>query len=98
MLPVMTIVEGRISEERSKGFEAAYGVLRAGVLTPGLRMSFLARDAADSMFYRIITVWESREALDRMPSNAEVPATIALSRSVGVEPQLRVHDIPQSKP
>ncbi len=98
MLPVMTIVEGRISEGKSKDFEAAYGVLRAGALTPGLRMSFLARDTVDSTFYRIITVWESHEALDRMRSNAQVPAAIALFRSVGVEPQLRVHDIPQSIP
>jgi len=94
----MTIVEGRISEGKSKDFEAAYGVLRAGALTPGLRMSFLARDTVDSTFYRIIAVWESREALDRMCSNAQVPAEIALFRSVGVEPQLRVHDIAQSIP
>ena len=98
MLPVMTIVEGRVSESKSKDFEAAYGALKGGALSPGLRMSFLARDTADSKFYRIITVWESREALDRMRSSGQVPAAIALFRSVGVEPQLRVHDVPQTMP
>jgi len=80
----MTIVEGRISDGKSKDFEAAYSALRAGALAPGLRTSFLARDTADSAFYRIITLWESREAFDRMRSSAQVPAAIVLFRGVGV--------------
>ena len=98
MLPVMTIVEGRIPESKSNDSEAAYGALKAGALTPGLRMSFLARDTADTKFYRIVTVWESREALDRIRSSAQVLAAIALFRRFGVEPQLQVHEIPQTIP
>lgn len=98
MLPVMTIVEGRIPESKSNDSEAAYGALKAGALTLGLRMSFLARDTADTKFYRIVTVWESREALDRIRSSAQVPAAIALFRRFGVEPQLQVHEIPQTIP
>jgi len=92
----MTVVEGRVPQSNPKAFETAYAALKGRPLPPGLTTSFLTRDSADPGFYRVITVWESREALERMRSNTEVPAAIALFRNVDVEPQFQLHDIPES--
>lgn len=88
MMTVMTIVKGRVPESNVSDLEKAYNAIKAdSIFPPGLRMSFLARDTTDRESYFILTVWESREALEKMRSSKQMPAAVAVFRSVNVEPQ-----------
>lgn len=98
MTGAITVVEGRIAESKADVFEAAYRAVRDSDLPKGFRMSFLIRSASDPELYRIVTVWESRDALDRMRSSTKVPKAVALFSDAGVDPQVSIFEIRQSLP
>ncbi len=97
-MEVMTVVEGRVPQSKMKDFESAFASMKGGPTPPGWKMSFMLRDSEDPEVYRLSTLWESREALERYRSNTKVPTAFLLFRSVGVEPQLRVFEIPARLP
>ena len=45
--------------------------------------------------WRILTVWENREALDAMRSSGETPRGVLMFRSAKAEPALSVFEIVQ---
>lgn len=95
----MTIVKGRVVESKSSELEKTYDALKTGAdLPPGLQMSLLARDATDPESYFILTVWESRDALERMRSSGQVPAAVAAFKNLGVEPQISISEIRKRLP
>jgi len=97
-MEVITIVEGKVPASRAKDFETAYASLKQGALTPGLVRSSLLRNSDASQIYRIETVWESREALDKMRSSTQTPVAIELFRKVGASPRLEIYDVVNSVP
>ncbi len=94
VMEVMTVVEGRVSRSRIGEFEEAYATIKEQAKPPGWKRSMLLRDTGEQGLYRISTLWESREALDKMRKNSRVPVALALFRDVGVEPNVRVFEIP----
>ncbi len=93
-MQVMTVVEGRVPILRAGDFEAAYASVKDQVKPPGWKRSMLLRDTKEEGLYRVSTLWETREALDEMRKSTSVPVAIALFRNVGVEPNLRIFEIP----
>ncbi len=96
-MQVMTVAEGRVPASRSKEFENAYMSLRKGRLPEGLVESSLLRDENNPEIYRIATVWESREILEKnrkiWEEKNQLPAAVLLFKKVGAEPELRIFDI-----
>ncbi len=93
-MEVMTVVEGKVPESKRKEFESTYASARDQPKPPGWMMSMLLRDVNEEGLYRISTRWETREALEKMRVGTKVPVALALFRNVGVEPNLRVFEIP----
>lgn len=93
-MEVMTVVEEKVSLSRMGEFERAYASIKDQVKPPGWKRSMLLRDNGEEGLYRISTLLESREALDEMRRNSRVPVAVALFRDVGVEPSVRVFEIP----
>jgi quinol monooxygenase YgiN len=60
--------------------------------------TFLLQDVADQTFWRIISVWKSREALDEMRNSGETPTGVLMFRNVGAEPKLSIFNVPASAP
>jgi heme-degrading monooxygenase HmoA len=89
---VITVLEAHVAEDRLERLEAAY---RDGTaeFPPGLVETFLARDTSDPTLCRIVTVWESREALERMRSSVEKPKGVQIFESAGATPKLSVLDV-----
>ena len=75
-------------------FEAAYSSVKDQPKPPGWKRSMLLRDTTEQGMYRVSTLWENRQALEEMRKSAGVPVAIGLFRKVGVEPTLRVFEIP----
>ncbi len=91
---VLTILDARVAEERWDDLRRAYveATTSADGLEPGLVRTFLAQSASDREAWRIITLWESRAALDSMRS-AGPPRGPLMFRAAGAEPTLSVWEI-----
>jgi len=89
---VITILEAQVAPDNVAVLEAAYkqGIER---LDAGITQTFLVRSAKDSRAWRIITVWESRDALEQMRRSGETPRGVLMFRTADAEPVLSVFDV-----
>lgn len=89
---VMTILEGRVSEENWPALEQAYHQ-GAEQEEPGLVRSYLVHAQKESDLWRILTIWTSREALEAMRKSMETPRGVLMFRAAHSEPVLSIYDI-----
>jgi quinol monooxygenase YgiN len=89
---VITILEATVAPDKAALLEAAY---RQGIdqLDAGITQTFLVRSSKDSNVWRIITVWESRDALEQMRRSGETPRGVVMFRTADAEPVLSVFDV-----
>ncbi len=89
---VTTILEARVAPEKADMLEEAY---RQGVqhLDAGIVQTFLLHSSKEPDLWQIVTVWESRAALDEMRQTASVPRGVLMFRAAGAEPMLAVFDV-----
>jgi quinol monooxygenase YgiN len=89
---VITILTARVAPERAADLEKAY---REGTAElPGdIVETFLARDSEDPNLHRILTVWSSREALDRMRAGPGKPKGVQIFEAAGAAPQLSIQEV-----
>ncbi len=92
---VMTILEGRVSEDNWSALELAYQE-GSQVNEPGLVQSFLIHSTREADLWRIITLWSSREALETMRQSNEAPRGVLMFRQAHAEPQLSIFDVLQA--
>ncbi len=65
----------------------------AGELPPGLLQSFLTHSASHPAVWQIVTLRDSREALDQMRSSGRTPGGVLMFRAAGAEPALSLFDV-----
>ncbi|HEY3473659.1 MAG TPA: antibiotic biosynthesis monooxygenase [Anaerolineales bacterium] len=94
---VITVLEGHIKAENWSAFQIDYQS-RIIELPPQMVQTYLLQSATDQTLWQIISVWESREALDEMRNSGETPAGVLVFRNVGVEPKLSIFSVPLSAP
>ncbi|KCZ73258.1 hypothetical protein ANME2D_00321 [Candidatus Methanoperedens nitroreducens] len=97
-MEVITIVEGNVPISKAEEFETAYASLKQETLSPGLIRSYLLRNSNNPEIYRIETVWESREALEKMRRSTQTPKAIELFQKIKATPHLEIYDIVLSLP
>ena len=87
---VMTILNAAVQPERVGDLERTY---RQGTtdLPPEIVETFLVRGGGS--YFRIVTVWSSRAALDAMRSSGVTPRGVQIFQSVGATPELAVLDV-----
>ena len=79
----VTIVEGVVDPGREDDLRSAWEQ-RPSELPAGFIESFLLR--GDDGFWRIVTVWESRQAVMAMRASGERPAALVMFEHAGAEP------------
>ncbi len=89
---MMTVLEAQVARDRMADLERAFGET-ATALPPGLVESFLVHDDADPTQVRIVTLWESREALAALRTAPEKPEGVRMLEAVGATPSLTVMDV-----
>ncbi len=89
MAMVVTMLEAEVEAERAGDLESAFARETAGPMPPGLVRSYLLRGTT----WRIVTLWESREALEAMRASGETPAGVRMFREAGAEPTLAVFEV-----
>ncbi len=86
MASVMSILEGDLPPDKAAKLEANFA---QGELEPGMLRMVLIRNGNKC---KIITLWESREALNAMKSKG-TPKTVLMFRYAGVEGALLNYDV-----
>ncbi len=89
---VITILEAQIAPEKAALLAEAYtqGLKN---LDAGIAQNYLLRSSKDASAWRIVTVWQSREALDAMRRSGEIPRGVLMFRAAAAEPTLSVFDV-----
>lgn len=89
---VITILEAEVAEEKTILLEEAYkqGIKRMDV---GITETFLSRNSKDPSRWQIVTVWQSREALEAMRRSGNTPRGVLMFLAADVEPVLSVFDV-----
>jgi heme-degrading monooxygenase HmoA len=82
----VTIVEGAVDAEREGDLRSAWEDTTAAALPNGFIESSLLR--ADDGTWRIVTVWESKEAVMTMRASGERPAALVMFERAGSEPSV----------
>lgn len=58
--------------------------------------SFLIQNKDNPKLWRIISVWESMEVIQKMRASGETPTGILIFRKAGVEPVLSIFEVKES--
>jgi hypothetical protein len=88
----MTILEAHVAPENWATLEKSYKAGTAGIL-PQMVQTFLVQSTADSVLWRGISVWRSREALEGYRRSVETPGGVLMFRAAGAEPTLSIFDV-----
>ncbi len=91
---VMTILEAHVAKEYWSSLEQAYQQA-AKFKDAGLVQSYLIHNIKEADLWRILTIWQSQEALDAMRSSGETPRGVLIFRSASAEPALSIFKIEQ---
>ncbi len=95
---VVTVVEGNVPSLKAKVFEENFAMVKTEPVPQGFVSSSLLRGSKEPEVYRIQTVWQSREALEKMRSSTQTPKAFELFQKVGVKPTLEVYEVIDSVP
>ena len=89
---VMTILEAHVQQDNWPALEEAFHQASQHK-DAGLVQTFLLHSARQDDLWRIMTVWESREALNAMRATGETPRGVQIFRSASAEPALSIFEI-----
>jgi heme-degrading monooxygenase HmoA len=89
---VMTILEAIVDRQNWATLETVYKA-ETKTLDPGIVQTFLIHSRSDDQLWRILTVWESAEALNAMRQSGEIPRGVQMFQAAHAQPALGVFDI-----
>lgn len=89
---VITILKAHVPRDRISDLEHAYRE-GTGTLPPEIVETFLVRESSDASQHRIVTIWTSKEALEKMRASLDKPKGVQMFEAAGVTPELSVLDV-----
>ncbi|MBI3114973.1 MAG: antibiotic biosynthesis monooxygenase [Candidatus Kerfeldbacteria bacterium] len=94
---IITRLKARLTPEQATRLKASYALTK-GPFPPGFIESFLVEGQDDPSDWRILTVWESQEAVDAMRASGQTPRGVQIFREAGVEPELKILNVANHLP
>lgn len=88
----MTVLEANVKESAWVKLIATYKSM-IKELPPEIISTYLTQNQTDKTIWRIITIWNSQEALDAMRSSGQTPTGVVIFNKVGANPILSIFDI-----
>jgi hypothetical protein len=92
MNKIITILEARVNEQKWNTLRNAYRAVKENQPAPMPLQSFLVQMKEEPMLWRIISVWENVEVLQKMKSSGETPAGVLVFRQANAEPALSIFE------
>lgn len=94
---VLTIIEASVEESNWNLLKDKYISVDRKALPPSLLNSQLIQDVSNPKIWRIVTTWESLQAMNTYRQSVDTPAWLLVFQSVGAQPKLVVTSIRVSK-
>jgi heme-degrading monooxygenase HmoA len=88
---IMTTLDGEVPEESWDALVNKYNEILTDI-TPGIIETFLIHDTKNPIHWRIVTIWESKEAIEKM-RNSGTPGGVLVFRAAGTEPTLSIFEV-----
>ncbi len=92
-MQVISVVEGKVPEQKMKSLETSFLSLRQRPKPPGWLRSSLMKDSKEPLICRIETVWEDMESYENMICNTPRPVASELFENVGVKATVKVFEL-----
>jgi len=92
MNKIITILEARVDEQKWDTLRTAYRAIKESQPAPMPLWSFLVQMKEEPTIWRIISVWESMEVLQKMKSSGETPTGVLVFRQADGEPTLNIFE------
>jgi hypothetical protein len=93
---VLTILEAEVEKRNWGVLKEAYELMTRKIpLT--IKSSFLAQDQSNNAVWRILTIWESQEALTAMRESAKTPTGVLIFEKANAKPKLTIYDIQKER-
>lgn len=89
---VMTVLEARVESEDWDTLKTSFNTAITALDT-GIIETFLVQTLNDANTWRIITVWESDEALDLMRASGETPRGVLIFQEANARPTLSIYAV-----
>jgi heme-degrading monooxygenase HmoA len=89
---VMTILEAQVGPEKATLLETTYKQAIEH-LDVGIVQTFLLQSSKTAELWQIVTLWESREALETMRQSGETPRGVLIFRAAEAEPTLSIFGV-----
>ena len=89
---VMTILEAQVNPEKASLLETTYQQAIEH-LDVGIVQTFLLQSSKTAGLWQIVTLWESREALETMRQSGETPRGVLIFRAAEAEPTLSIFGV-----
>lgn len=93
---IITILEATdVPQDKWRTLQETYVELgNASEMRPS--QSFLVQNKDNPNLWRIISVWESMEVIQKMRASGETPTGMLIFRKAGVEPSLSILEVKES--
>lgn len=89
---VITILEASVDRENWQALRDSYN-REIKKLDPGIVRTYLIQAKGDESIWRILTLWESQEVLERMRASGQTPRGVVMFRQAQAEPTLSVFNV-----
>ena len=91
---IITILEAYVSQENWVTLQKAYRELgEKSKMRP--TQSFLIQNKETPTLWRIISIWEDMDSLQKVRQSGETPVGVLIFRAAGAEPKLEVFEAKQ---
>jgi len=90
---ILSIVEARVNEAQWKTLREGYEKVDRQSLPTSLINSCLVQDIKEPELWRIVTIWESLEAMSEYRKSVDTPAWILVFEAANVTPDLIINTI-----
>ncbi len=94
---ILSFVQARVETDKWADLVKEYDQVEKRSLPSAVLKTYLVQDKNEQAIWRIVTVWESLEAMTEYRSSVETPVWIQLFKNVGAMPELVVNEVKLSK-
>ncbi len=88
---LITIAEARVRQENWKKLRDTFD--KADSFPEGLVKTFLVQDIKNRESWKIITLWENGELLNKMRNSGKIPEAILIFRAAETDPEVTVFEV-----
>lgn len=92
---VLTILEAVVEEKNWPVLQEIFESMTQDA-PPEIKNSYLVQGQSDKSIWRILTFWESQEALTAMRESGETPVGVVIFKKAEADPTLQIFDIQKS--